>query len=628
MSGIVLGKHFNIGGREVYEDRVVVEEFATRGGLNLAVAIVADGVGGRDKGERAAQIAVDSVLSYLQESSEMDVPALLARAIAFANQQVYREAQRQGRSGMATTVAVAAILDRQVLFVANVGDSRIYLCRRQKLTQLTMDHTFANMMVWRGRMTPEEARSSPRASVVMRALGVQEQVQVDHGFYVGTGDYQIANERGLAGLPLEQGDAVLVCTDGLIKRSLRTGQPLIKEEEIITVLRTEEGDKAARTLVAFALGREPDDNVTAALLQMPDPARRGRKARRQRLIVAGVGVATAALLAVSGAVFLRFLRTQRTLEETAGVLSGVAATAARIAFEETAVAEIISARTPTPIPPTPTPRPAPVAGEVGAIFNDSTRTPIIEQQIIEAANVPALIVVNHREDLTDGNDGKIYILGSSTLALDSVTDVRISLSLSEGGDILLLTGRYSGGAQIRLEPSGVTFMVQGSCMSLRSPDGANISVVAVNCYEGSCSTVASFGSQPIPIETGQQMVFDTQALTPVRSAPIPMQEAVGHFASLVGFGEAGRADGLACLMPYLPPEPTSTPIEIPTFTPAPGGTTTPAQAGLGQDTPEAATTPLPQPGDATITPSMGETPLAPPGTPAEPGSEEPSPDNP
>jgi hypothetical protein len=90
MSDLVLAKHVAIGGRKLYEDRVEVSRLQTAGGLQLAVAIVADGVGGEAMGERASQITLDSILNYLPRGTESTVPELLARALHYANQQVFR----------------------------------------------------------------------------------------------------------------------------------------------------------------------------------------------------------------------------------------------------------------------------------------------------------------------------------------------------------------------------------------------------------------------------------------------------------------------------------------------------------------------------------------------------------
>lgn len=266
MSKIITGFWYDIGEREIYEDRVSAVHLTTGANLDLAVAIVADGVGGERKGERAAQLAVDATLQFLRQSDEANIPLLLTKAVAIANQTIY-EAVKDSEGATSCTLALAVVHDDKTLYIANVGDSRVYLCRGDKLTQLTIDHTFATVMPWMGKMSKELARENPRADVLMRALGPRERTPVDIGFYVGTDDQQIAQERGKKGLPLQPGDSILVCSDGLIKRAPATKEPYAKEEEIIRALKAQKGERAARTLVSFALGRNADDNVSVALLQ-------------------------------------------------------------------------------------------------------------------------------------------------------------------------------------------------------------------------------------------------------------------------------------------------------------------------------------------------------------------------
>src|SRR5574342_128120 len=117
------------------------------------------------------------------------------------------------RSGIPLVLAV--VTGGQTLHIANVGDSRIYLCRNGTLRQLTRDHTFANVMVWMGKLTPEAAAANPDADKVMRALGASPALQVDQGIYLSTTDYGEANSFGRAGLPLQTGDSILLCSDGL-----------------------------------------------------------------------------------------------------------------------------------------------------------------------------------------------------------------------------------------------------------------------------------------------------------------------------------------------------------------------------------------------------------------------------
>ncbi|MBK7217695.1 MAG: serine/threonine-protein phosphatase [Candidatus Promineofilum sp.] len=282
MTKLVTGLAFDIGQRDIYEDRVVVRRITTRSQLDITVALVADGVGGANRGERAAQLAVDVALHYLENgSTAQDVPRLLDEAFMAANQAVLDE--REATMGASTTLA-AAVVHEDRLFVANTGDSRVYLCRGRALTQLTIDHNFANVIPWTGTMSAAAAAINPRAAVLMHYLGQRAQPHVDHGFYGDaqspngappTTDPRAAHERGMAGLPLRPGDAVIVCSDGLVKPA-PSAPAYVSADEIARVLGTQVGDRAARSLVSFALGRDADDNVSVGLIQWPGRRSRGR----------------------------------------------------------------------------------------------------------------------------------------------------------------------------------------------------------------------------------------------------------------------------------------------------------------------------------------------------------------
>jgi protein phosphatase len=112
MSEILLGSDSNPGGRKYNEDRCAVDRFVTRSGLRLAVAVVCDGVGGAEYGERAAQLAVDTVLHELRTSQEAEIARLITTAVRAANAAVFAEAERlQGRQAMACTMVLALIVD-------------------------------------------------------------------------------------------------------------------------------------------------------------------------------------------------------------------------------------------------------------------------------------------------------------------------------------------------------------------------------------------------------------------------------------------------------------------------------------------------------------------------------------
>ena len=157
---------------------------------------VADGVGGHHAGEEASALALD-VLRREVRAFVADPEHELLRGLDHANDAVHRAAAGGSRCGMATTV-VATLLGHRTLTVAHVGDSRAYLLRENALTQLTDDHSLVSALIADGTLDGEAARSHPMRSVILRAVGMDSEVQPQ-----------------VRTIPVRQDDVVLLCSDGL-----------------------------------------------------------------------------------------------------------------------------------------------------------------------------------------------------------------------------------------------------------------------------------------------------------------------------------------------------------------------------------------------------------------------------
>jgi PPM family protein phosphatase len=248
---IEVGSKSDVGRvRENNEDsfRVVPE-------LNLW--ILSDGMGGVAHGEVASALAIETIAAYCQQeplkaaaSSSIgelsDVSATanhLAEAARAANHKIYDSASRNPEQhGMGATV-VAAWLEGRRLSVMHVGDSRAYLMRSGTLVPLTEDHSLVAEQVRRGVLTQEEAEHSRLQNVLVRALGVREEVEPD------------ASDREL--LP---GDFLLLCTDGLTRE--------IPDPEIAKILASSANPQAAvDRLIEIALERGGEDNITAIVVR-------------------------------------------------------------------------------------------------------------------------------------------------------------------------------------------------------------------------------------------------------------------------------------------------------------------------------------------------------------------------
>lgn len=216
-------------------------------GTTAQYAVVCDGMGGANGGNIASKIAVEVIGSRIRDGfnenmNSASVERLLDSAMATANIGVYDRAQQQEELlGMGTTV-VAVIACGKTAYISHVGDSRLYLWRNQQLCKVTRDHSVVQDLIESGEITEEEARSHPRKNYITRALGV------------------IAEESGeYDELDLEEGDRLLLCTDGLTNEV-----PAHKITEIIE----KPAEEALEALVRAALDNGGSDNITAVLMDI------------------------------------------------------------------------------------------------------------------------------------------------------------------------------------------------------------------------------------------------------------------------------------------------------------------------------------------------------------------------
>jgi PPM family protein phosphatase len=215
--------------------------------------VLADGVGGHDRGEVASQAAVESVLAGFHKAGKTEAhSALLERLVREANTQVYEAARTAtpGGSAMATTIVACALrYDRAV--VAHVGDSRCYLVRRAQATALTRDHTLVGEQVRLGLLSPEEAAHAETRHLLSRSLGNNLFVNVD-----------IAEHQ------LLPGDVLVLSSDGL-------HSPVPAAELAGIVSRDSDLHRAAHELIARANEKDGSDNVTVQLIRIRDVERIG-----------------------------------------------------------------------------------------------------------------------------------------------------------------------------------------------------------------------------------------------------------------------------------------------------------------------------------------------------------------
>ena len=244
------------------EDRYSVSAYqiGTARPIPSLLAIVADGIGGHRAGEIAAEIAIEKISEAIATANGQQPISTLANALIQTSQAIFVQAEdNPDQQGMGSTCVCAWIIaDR--LYIANVGDSRVYLLRDHTIRQLTIDHTWIQEAIDHGVLTPEEAHQHPNAHVIRRYLGSRQAVVPDMRLRLrpGEGDEQARSNQGMR---LQPGDQIILCTDGLTD--------LVKASEITTVLQHNPQNEGLQKLVELANQRGGHDNITIVALQVP-----------------------------------------------------------------------------------------------------------------------------------------------------------------------------------------------------------------------------------------------------------------------------------------------------------------------------------------------------------------------
>ena len=211
-------------------------------GRDETLLAIADGIGGFEAGEVASRIAIEAL-------KELESGAPFETAIREANRRILTFGRGDERlSGMGTTIVAVRFggtRERPVAEVAHVGDSRAYLLRGGDLRPLTEDHSLVAELVRSGELTRDQAAEHPQKNLITRALGAEEEVDVD-----------------TAVLPVEAGDRILLCSDGL--------SDMVPEGQISEILADSSGDPeaAARRLLSAALDAGGTDNVTVVVVDL------------------------------------------------------------------------------------------------------------------------------------------------------------------------------------------------------------------------------------------------------------------------------------------------------------------------------------------------------------------------
>ena len=213
------------------------------------LCVVCDGMGGAKSGNIASTLAADVFVQQIKQSwsgeyIQGNVDKMMKDAIKVTNFTVFDQSQQfEEFTGMGTTL-VAVLTNGKWATIVNVGDSRAYLIDRAGIHQVTVDHSVVQLMVSRGELTPEQAKTYPGKSLITRAIGTETLVHCD-----------IFHKK------VTKGDYLLLCSDGLSN--------LMAEQEIlIEVAHGQDKEKCCQRLLDIAKKRGAPDNVTSILLSI------------------------------------------------------------------------------------------------------------------------------------------------------------------------------------------------------------------------------------------------------------------------------------------------------------------------------------------------------------------------
>lgn len=227
--------------REQNEDSCASQE--TRNGQ---LFVTCDGMGGAAEGKKASSIGVKGIVEFFEKQEYDNIQIALYQSLRFANEQIYATAQlNPAFKGMGTTACVV-LFQKDEMYFAHVGDSRIYLHTDGKLKHLTRDHSFVNQLVDQGTLRPNEAKNHPEKNRILKALGVHLDLEPT-----------VANQPVL----LKKGDQVLLCSDGLTD--------MVTDPAIEAILNQEKSvSEKTQLLLQKALDNGGKDNITVQLIEV------------------------------------------------------------------------------------------------------------------------------------------------------------------------------------------------------------------------------------------------------------------------------------------------------------------------------------------------------------------------
>lgn len=205
--------------------------------------IVADGMGGHAAGDLASRLCVETMIDTIERSQKEQEIGILSEAITAANRAVSAKAHTDPElEGMGTTL-VAATITGNCLYVANIGDSRLYIADDDRIEQITYDHSLVEEMVRAGKLRRDQAANHPKKNIITRAVGEDTDVQPDF--------FDVA---------LNTGDIILLCSDGLSN--------MVSDEQMFRIIKNGGSlEETARKLIDQANRSGGRDNISVVLIR-------------------------------------------------------------------------------------------------------------------------------------------------------------------------------------------------------------------------------------------------------------------------------------------------------------------------------------------------------------------------
>jgi len=248
MGFVTIGSLTDIGNRkdkneDFFAYHVPEDGSMPKKGILLALA---DGMGGRAAGEIASKVTVETLIDEFYNDKSSNIPDSLNNTVLKANEEVISRGDAdRSIQGMGATV-IAAVIKKDKLYHANVGDSRIYLIKGNEIIQLTEDHSIVAELVKAQYITEEEAPTYPGGNIITRAIGLKPELKVD------------VSEKGIKVKP---GQNIMLCCDGLHK-------DLLPKDMLEVFNELKDPQDICKKLVEMALEKGGDDNITVLIARI------------------------------------------------------------------------------------------------------------------------------------------------------------------------------------------------------------------------------------------------------------------------------------------------------------------------------------------------------------------------